>query len=348
MEQDIINERNCDNIIEFSEKIKNKNFYAEHIEIYFLSKLMIIYIAIFNQKRNKWDIIKQIDVKSPSAISYVIFKKSSHEIGNHYDTFLMKNIKYTRYLEETKRGNNNIITNDILKIMIWNARSLNDITKKLFLSDIISNNTPDITVIMETFLLDDANLYIKNYKTYKTRNIEKRKGIVILIHKNLLVSVTQINNDINGRYIRLSLKSMGTNNSFTISGLYLEPNGDKNTIPDELFDSDSIIGDLNNLESSLNKYKVYQYKNVKITTEYQINKKISAHSILFGESKVFIKRNSLYGNINILDKKSVSINNQILQKIFLNKEAMKLINPHKIIKINKYKNNPKDLNLYEN
>ena len=96
----------------------------------------------------------------------------------------MKNIKYTRYLEETTRENNNIITNDILKIMIWNARSLNDITKKLFLSDIISNNTPDITVIMETFLLDDANLYIKNYKTYKTRNIEKRKGIVILIHKN--------------------------------------------------------------------------------------------------------------------------------------------------------------------
>ena len=184
IEQDIINERNCDNIIEFSEKIKNKNFYAEHIEIYFLSKLMNIYIAIFNQKRNKWDIIKHIDVKSPSAISYVIFKESSHEIGNHYDTFLMKNIKYTRYLEETTRENNNIITNDILKIMIWNARSLNDITKKLFLSDIISNNTPDITVIMETFLLDDANLYIKNYNSYKTRNIEKRKGIVILIHKN--------------------------------------------------------------------------------------------------------------------------------------------------------------------
>ena len=141
---------------------------------------------------------------------------------------------------------------------------------------------------------------------------------------------------------------MGTNNSFTISGLYLEPNGDKNTIPDELFDSDSIIGDLNNLESSLNKYKVYHYKNVKITTEYQINKKISDQNILFGESKVFIKRNSLYSNINILDKKSVSINNQILQKIFLNKEAMKSINPHKIIKINNYKNNPKDLNLYEN
>ena len=53
IEQDIINERNCDNIIEFSEKIKNKNFYAVHIEIYFLSKLMNIYIAIFNQKKKQ-------------------------------------------------------------------------------------------------------------------------------------------------------------------------------------------------------------------------------------------------------------------------------------------------------
>ena len=70
IEQDIINERNYDNIIEFSEKIKNKKFYADHIEIYFLSKLMNIYIAIFNQIRIKWDIIKHIDFESPLAISY--------------------------------------------------------------------------------------------------------------------------------------------------------------------------------------------------------------------------------------------------------------------------------------
>ena len=48
IDKDIINERNCENIFEFSEKIKNKNFYAAHTEIYFLSKLMNIYIAIFN------------------------------------------------------------------------------------------------------------------------------------------------------------------------------------------------------------------------------------------------------------------------------------------------------------
>ena len=149
----------------------------------------------------------------------------------------------------------------------------------LTISDIISNNTPDIIVLIETFLLDDVNFFVKNYKTYKTRNIEKRKGVAVLIHKNLLVSISQINNDINGRYIKLSIKSEGIANSYTISGLYLELNGDKNTIPNDLFDSDIIIGDLNNLDSGLNKYKVYHYKNIKINSEYQINSKISENNV---------------------------------------------------------------------
>ena len=79
----------------------------------------------------------------------------------------MKSIKYTGYTAELTNGNNNIITNDNIKIMMWNARSLNDITKKIFLSDIISNNTPDILVIMEIFLIDDSSLFIKITKLIK-------------------------------------------------------------------------------------------------------------------------------------------------------------------------------------
>ena len=45
IEEDIVRERNNDNMIKFSEKIKNKNFYAEHPEIYYLSKLLNIYIV---------------------------------------------------------------------------------------------------------------------------------------------------------------------------------------------------------------------------------------------------------------------------------------------------------------
>ena len=136
----------------------------------------------------------------------------------------MKNIKYTGYLEETTKENNNIVTNDIIKIMIWNARSLNDTTKKLFLSDIISNNTPDITIIMETFLLDDANLYIKNYKTYKTRNHDKRKGCCILLNKNILASIITLKNNTEGRYIKISTKSKDIDTPVNISSIYFIKN----------------------------------------------------------------------------------------------------------------------------
>ena len=90
-----------------------------------------------------------------------------------------------------------------LQTLIWNVRSLNDMGKRLYLADIISNHTPDIVILLETFLLDDFNLFIRNYKTYKTRNVVKRKGIAILIHKNIITSVTQIANDVNERYIKL-------------------------------------------------------------------------------------------------------------------------------------------------
>ena len=109
----------------------------------------------------------------------------------------------------------------------------------------------------------------------------KRKWVAILIHKNILVSVLQLNNDINGRFIKLSIKTPGLNKSYTISGVYLEPKGDKRNIPEELFDSNIIAGDLNEFESGLNRYGVYHYKNIKILSELKINNKISDYDILF-------------------------------------------------------------------
>ena len=345
IEEDLILVRNCKNIQEFAEKVKNRNFYADHIEIYFLSKLLNIIIAIYNENKNKWDLIKHDEVIKPSEIAYIIFKESSYENANHYDAFLIKRenkfkistyqpYKYKKAYQEEK-----------LQTLIWNVRSLNDVTKRLYLADIISNNTPDIVILLETFLLDDFNLYIRNYKTYKTRNIIKRKGIAILIHKNIIASITQIANDVNGRYIKLSLNS-GQGKTYTLSGIYLEPNGNNDVIPEEIYESDVIIGDLNNFESGLDKYNVYHYKNIKINSEIIVNNKISDHNILKGEMNIILKRTEIFSNIDVNDRKIIEINNLTLKEA-LNKEIMnKLFNPHKIIKINNYKNNPKDLNRY--
>ena len=110
-----------------------------------------------------------------------------------------------------------------LKIMIWNARSLCKYVKKTFVIDIISNEHPDIALISETFLLDTDNLYVKGYMTYKTKNNIRRKGCCILLSKNVLASVLVLKNDINGRYIKISLKSPNFEVPLTVSSLYLEP-----------------------------------------------------------------------------------------------------------------------------
>jgi len=245
-------------------------------------------------------------------IAYINFKESSNENANHYDAFLTKtenkyqasiyqSYKYAKTSQEEK-----------LQILIWNVRSLNDVTKRLYLADIISNNTPDIVILLETFLLDDFNLYIRNYKTYKTRNIVKRKGIEILIHKNIIASVTQIANDVNGRYIKLSLNS-GFGKTYTISGIYLEPNGSNDVIPEEIYESDVVIGDLNNLDSGLDKYSVSHYKNIKINSEITVNNKISDHNILKGEMNIILKRTEVFSNIDINDRKIIEDNNLTLK-----------------------------------
>ena len=346
IEQYLIEARNCENKYEFTEKIKNGNFYADHLEIYMLSKLLNIIIAIFIENKGKWEIIKHTDVSKPDKIALINFEESSHEIGNHYNALIIKGNDLRGIIENKQISQDNLTTENNVKILIWNARSLNDVTKRIFLADILNNNTPDIAIILETFLLDEFNLYIKNYKTNKTRNIIKRKGVTILIHKNIIASIIKILNDINGRYIKLSINA-SLEKSYTIAGIYLEPNGDKESIPEEIYESDLIIGDMNNCDSGLNKYVIYHYKNMKITKEISINNKISDHNILLGEANMIFKRSEIYTEVDIVDKNYVKLNSNIINEVSTTQKIRKFVNPHKIIKINNYNFNPKDLSRYK-
>ena len=100
----------------------------------------------------------------------------------------------------------------------------------------------------------------------------------------MMKSVMELNNNIKGRYIKLSIKSLGNNTSYIITGSYLEPKGSKLKIPEELFDSDIIIiGGLNKIDSILNRYDIYHYKNIKIQSKFKIKNKISELNVLLGE-----------------------------------------------------------------
>ena len=75
-------------------------------------------------------------------------------------------------------------------------------------------------------MLDEDNIYVKGYKTYKTRNNKRRKGCLILINKIIMTSVITLKNDIEGRLIKISLKSKDNDVQTTISSVYLDPEGD--------------------------------------------------------------------------------------------------------------------------
>jgi len=80
--------------------------------------------------------------------------------------------------------------------------------------------------------------------------------------------------------------------------------------------------------------------NIKINSEITVNNKISEHNILKREMNIILKRTEVFSNIYINDRKIIEDNNLTLKEA-LNKEIMnKLFNPHKIIKINNYRNNP--------
>ena len=57
-----------------------------------------------------------------------------------------------------------------------------------------------------------------------------------------------MNKDNKRRFIKLSIKTPGSNISFFIFEIYLEPKGNKNEISEELFKSYIIIDDLNKLD----------------------------------------------------------------------------------------------------
>ena len=89
----------------------------------------------------------------------------------------------------------------------------------MILSDIMSNEFPDIAIILETFLLYSDTLYINWYWTYKTKNNIRRKGTCILVSKNILASIIVVKIDINKRH-----NSWQQRKNWGNSGRYLNKN----------------------------------------------------------------------------------------------------------------------------
>ena len=67
-----------------------------------------------------------------------------------------------------------------INILVWNANSLKDYTKKLFLIETMLVNKIHIALIQETMLKDKDKMYIKGYRIYRS-NSEFRRGTAIMV-----------------------------------------------------------------------------------------------------------------------------------------------------------------------
>ena len=105
----------------------------------------------------------------------------------------------------------------------------------------------------------------------------------------------------------------------------MESDCDKESIPEEIYEFDLIVGYMNNCDSGLNKYDIYHYKSMKLTKEIWIKNKISDHNILTREANVMLNRTEIYTEVDIADKNYVSSNNDILNEIRITKSMRKFL-----------------------
>ena len=56
----------------------------------YYQKLLNSIIAIYSEEKDRWTIIKHTEITNPSKLVLINFTESIHELGNHYDTFIIQ------------------------------------------------------------------------------------------------------------------------------------------------------------------------------------------------------------------------------------------------------------------
>ena len=71
--EDIYLERNCESLLDYADHIRLKSFYADEPELITIAKLKKIWIAIYNETRKNWNIIKNNVNEKPRDIAFISF-----------------------------------------------------------------------------------------------------------------------------------------------------------------------------------------------------------------------------------------------------------------------------------
>ena len=115
----------------------------------------------------------------------------------------------------------------------------------------------------------------------------------------------------NGTFLQTKLKDNKGTGEIIFNNVYLEPdNQNKEVIPKEIWESEHIAGDLNQLRTNFEKIaNVYHIKNMgQISKIIPIPNKISDHPLIILKLEVPIKTKDNFEKINILDIETTNNN----------------------------------------
>ena len=340
---------------ELADKVRQEDSFVGETAISSLAEKLGITIAIYlKDTTQKW--IKENDVEGQDIIylEYCQGKYANLDLEGHYNSLkpkiqykLKSKEKIIELIEETNKeiiGRNilkNInvqqITNNKIKILLWNIQSIRNYTKRLFLTQLLVEEDIHIALLQETFLTQEDKIFIKGYRIYRSNGNTHRKGVAVLISENLLCDKYITYKDSQGRFLKIKLKTP-EDRHITISNIYIEPDmkNHPEIIPEEIIEGDIIGGDLNKMETTMDKDGVYQTKNIgEYKKRTQQPKGTSDHYILIYEKYLPIKIETTE-KIKIIQDKNIIENNCNSITNFLTQKSNQIIinNPNKKIKIN--------------
>lgn len=349
--EDSLKELGYQNQQELTNKILTHNSFINYEELtplfYYFNIKCNIYLSDDKYKPKQW--IKVNDKKdydkNQEEIYLYLHQGENQYIEGYYEALINKKadpVKFRQKLlnEIQKMKIEDQPTISKINILQWNCNSLGSYAKRGFLIEQLYSQNIQICFLQETMLLKKDKLFISGYKTYRADAEIRRKGTIILISDELdCLAYKTIQDEENGRYLQIKLKAINKPGEIIFNNIYLEPNNkDKNTIPQEIWDSEHIIGDLNKLVTGYEKQGVYHFKNMgKIIQTIEIPKKISDHPLLILQTEIPIPFKEKYETKTILDRDIIEWNKEKIIDITQDKNNPQFKDPKKTLRQIKHK-----------
>ena len=144
------------------------------------------------------------------------------------------------------------------------------------------------------------------------------------------ITIKTIMDEENGRFLQTKLKDNKGTGKIIFNNVYLEPdNQTKEVIPKEIWESEHITGDLNQIRTNFEKLaNVYHIKNIgQVSKIIPIPNKISDHPIIILKLEVPIKIKDIFEKIIILDIEIINNNIEAIEAITINEQNIVLKEP---------------------